>query len=111
MPVLSSMTARLNGSAIAEPTGGKGPVLPFNLGTLAANADVRLTYRVLVGPGSALGNAFNHAVAVSGASRSNVAIARVVVRVVGEGVSSQEVVVKDIPMMVVPKLPVPKKAL
>jgi uncharacterized repeat protein (TIGR01451 family) len=72
-------TARLNGSPIAEPAGGKGPVLTFNLGTLAANADVRLTYRVLVGPGSALGNAFNHAVAASGSSHSNVAIARVVV--------------------------------
>ena len=73
-------TARLNGSAIADPTGGKGPVLTFNLGTLAANADLRLTYRVLVGPGSALGNAFNHAVAISGTNRSNVAMARVVVQ-------------------------------
>ncbi|HZI55175.1 MAG TPA: hypothetical protein VFF39_00300, partial [Verrucomicrobiae bacterium] len=73
-------TARLNGSPIADPAGGKGPVLTFNLGTLAANADVRLTYRVLVGPGAALGNAFNHAVADSGSSRSNIAMARVVVQ-------------------------------
>jgi uncharacterized repeat protein (TIGR01451 family) len=73
-------TARLNGSPIGEPAGGKGPVLAFNIGTLAANADVRLSYRVLAGPGTALGNAFNHAVAVSGSSRSNVATARVVVQ-------------------------------
>jgi uncharacterized repeat protein (TIGR01451 family) len=72
-------TARVNGAVVADPAGGKGPVLTFNIGNMAANADVKISYRVLVGPGSATGNAFNHAVAVSGSSRSNTASARVVV--------------------------------
>ncbi|HET6840590.1 MAG TPA: hypothetical protein VFK06_02740 [Candidatus Angelobacter sp.] len=73
-------SARLNGVAISDPTGGKGPVLTFNIGDLAASADVKLTYRVFVGPGSGVGNAFNKAIASSGSSQSNVGSARVVVQ-------------------------------
>jgi uncharacterized repeat protein (TIGR01451 family) len=73
-------SARLNGAAIADPTGGKGPVLTFSIGDLQPNADVKLSYRVFVGPGSGVGAAFNRAVASSGASKSNTASARVIVQ-------------------------------
>ena len=73
-------SARLNGSPIADPAGGRGPHLTFNIGTLAASADVKLSYRVLVGAGTAMGANLNHAVAVSGTSQSNTASARVLVQ-------------------------------
>src|SRR5258708_7034249 len=77
--IYQARSARLNAAPIADPP-GKGPVLKFQLGTLAANADVKLTYRVLVGPGARVGDNLNHAFAASGASQSNTATARVVVR-------------------------------
>jgi uncharacterized repeat protein (TIGR01451 family) len=73
-------TARLNGVAISDPAGGKGPALTFSIGDLDPSADVKLTYRVYVGPGSGTGNAINRAIASSGSSHSNVASARVVVQ-------------------------------
>lgn len=76
--VYQSRSARLNASPIADPP-SKGPVLVFNIGTLAPNADVNLTYRVLVGPGANIGVAVNHAFAASGTLRSNTSSAAVVV--------------------------------
>src|SRR5215471_4867366 len=73
-------SARLNGTPIGDPAGGKGPYLVFNIGTLAPSADVKLSYRVLVGAGSAMGTNLNRAVAVSGPNQSNNASARVVVQ-------------------------------
>lgn len=73
-------SARLNGAVIADPVGGKGPVLTFNIGNLAPNADVKLTYRVFVGPGSGTADALNKAVAFSGSLQSNTATARVTIR-------------------------------
>src|SRR5947209_6799558 len=73
-------SARLNGSPISDPTGGKGPHLTFSIGTLAASADVKLAYRVLVGAGTTMGVNLNHAVAISGTSQSNTASARVLVQ-------------------------------
>lgn len=73
-------SARLNGAVIPDPVGGKGPVLTFNIGDLAANADVKLTYRALVGPGSGVGDALNRAVATSGSLQSNTATARVTIQ-------------------------------
>ena len=73
-------SARLNGAPIPDPVGGRGPHLTFNIGTLAASADVKLSYRVLVGAGTAMGANLNHAVAISGASQSNTASARVLVQ-------------------------------
>jgi uncharacterized repeat protein (TIGR01451 family) len=70
-------TARLNGSVMSDPIGGKGPQLGFSIGTLVANADVKLSYRVLVGAGAATGYSINRAIAVSGPIQSNVASARV----------------------------------
>src|SRR5207302_1575414 len=73
-------SARLNGAFISDPAGGKGPVLTFNIGDLAANADVKLTYRVFAGPGSGVGDAINRAVAASGSLKSNTATARVTIQ-------------------------------
>ena len=76
--VYQSRSARLNAAPIADPP-SKGPVLVFNIGTLAPNADVNLTYRVLVGPGANIGVAVNRASAASGTFRSNTSSAAVVV--------------------------------
>src|SRR5437016_145120 len=73
-------SARLNGAVIADPAGGKGPVLTFNIGNLGPNADVKLTYRVFVGPGSGTADALNKAVALSGSLQSNTATARVIIQ-------------------------------
>ncbi|MEN6549684.1 MAG: SdrD B-like domain-containing protein [Armatimonadia bacterium] len=54
-------TARLDGQAIADPAGGAGPALTFELGELEPETEVRLTYRVRVGPGAVLGDATNRA--------------------------------------------------
>ena len=88
--IYQARSARLNAMPIADPP-GKGPTLRFDIGTLAANADVKLTYRVLVGPGSAIGDNVNRASAGSGATQSNVASAHVTVR--GGAFSSQGFIV------------------
>src|SRR5262249_1307534 len=58
--VYQTHSAKLNGSPISDPP-GKGPLLTFSIGTLAANADAKLTYRVLVGPGANIGDNVNRA--------------------------------------------------
>lgn len=73
-------SARLNGAVLTDPTGGKGPVLTFNIGNINANASVTLTYRVFVGPGSGSGDAVNRALAASGSLQSNTATARVTIQ-------------------------------
>jgi len=77
--IYQSRSVRLNAVPINDPP-GKGPVLRFDIGTLPASADVRLTYRVLVGPGAAIGDNVNRATAGSGATQSNVSSAHVQVR-------------------------------
>lgn len=54
-------SARLDGAATADPTGGKGPVLEFAIDALSAT-DRKLTYRVAVGPGALEGDGINRAV-------------------------------------------------
>lgn len=54
-------TARVNGIAVADPLGGLGPVLGFNLGSLAKGSSSSLTYRIRVGVGSQQGNGINTA--------------------------------------------------
>jgi uncharacterized repeat protein (TIGR01451 family) len=54
-------TARVNGNAVADPLGGLGPVLGFNLGALANGSTSTLTYRVRIGVGSQQGNGINTA--------------------------------------------------
>ncbi|ARU32415.1 hypothetical protein CAP31_12445 [Sulfuriferula sp. AH1] len=73
-------SARLDKSAIADPSGGVGPALAFSLGTLNDGAEVRLSYRVKIGPGAREGDGINRAQAVSAApfsKTSNVAAAKV----------------------------------
>jgi hypothetical protein len=54
-------TARVNGTAVADPLGGWGPVLGFNLGSLATGNSSTLTYRIRVGVGSQQGTGINTA--------------------------------------------------
>jgi len=74
--VYQTHSAKLNGSPISDPP-GKGPLLTFSIGTLAANADAKLTYRVLVGPGANIGDNVNRAIAIGGGGQSNTANAHV----------------------------------
>lgn len=54
-------TARLDGVAIADPSGGKGPTLEFPIDALTAT-DRTLTYRVAIGAGALEGDGINRAV-------------------------------------------------
>ena len=64
-------TVRVNGVAAANPQGGVGPVLGFDLGSLrgtsnvgsSAPQDLKLQYRVRIGVGAQQGNGINTAVA------------------------------------------------
>ncbi len=60
-----------------DPTGGVGPALSFNVGRLAPNQLLILSYRVRVGVGAMQGDGINRAYAQSGTSRSNTAQAGV----------------------------------
>jgi len=57
-------TARLNGAAMAEPSGGVGPNLVFAIGNLPANTNYELAYSVRLGVGSQQGTGINKAQAV-----------------------------------------------
>ncbi|MEP7069408.1 MAG: SdrD B-like domain-containing protein [Usitatibacter sp.] len=74
-------TARRDALRIADPTGGQGPRLTFNVGRLASDAQATLTYRVRIGPGAMQGDGTNRVQAFYSAAgvttSSNVAIARV----------------------------------
>ena len=76
-------TARKNGVAIPDPQGGAGPRLQFNLGRLARDQQLTVTYRVRIGPGAMQGDGINRVVAsyrINGNtiySESNVATAKV----------------------------------
>ena len=54
-------TARVNGVAIADPLGGLGPVLGFNIGNLGSGKASTLSYRVRIGVGSQQGTGINTA--------------------------------------------------
>lgn len=64
-------TAQVNGVAVADPIGGLGPVLGFNLGALRGSTNtaitspsvIKLQYRVRVGVGAQQGTGLNTAVA------------------------------------------------
>jgi uncharacterized repeat protein (TIGR01451 family) len=78
-------TARLDGTRIADPKGGSGPRLVFNIGNLKVAQQAKLQYRVRVGPGALEGDGINRAVAtyqpsIGGQfSASNTATAKVIV--------------------------------
>ncbi|MBC7608171.1 MAG: DUF11 domain-containing protein, partial [Polaromonas sp.] len=85
-------TARLNSAAVADPAGGIGRALTFNVGLIPGNTTYELSYYVRLGVGSQQGDGINRATAVfPGAGgalvRSNTALFKV--RVQG-GVFSNE---------------------
>ena len=57
-------TARLNGVTLADPAGGVGRQLDFNIGTIPANTTFELTYFVRLGVGSQQGDGINRATAI-----------------------------------------------
>ncbi|MBL0125562.1 MAG: DUF11 domain-containing protein [Betaproteobacteria bacterium] len=78
--------ARRDGQRIADPQGGSGPRLVFNLGRMTKDQQIKFTYRVRVGPGALQGDGINRVVAsyrLGGGStlysESNVATAKVTV--------------------------------
>ena len=73
-------SARLNGQAVADPAGGRGPRLTFSIGSLNAGAEAQLTYRVRIGPGALEGDGTNRAQARFGNTLSNLASATVKVQ-------------------------------
>ena len=54
-------TVQVNGAAVADPAGGLGPTLAFNLGPITLNGQITLSYRLRVGVGSAQGDGTNRA--------------------------------------------------
>ncbi len=70
-------TTRLDLRPLAEPLGGRGPRLTFNLGSIVSNGSVTLTYRVRIGVTAVLGTGINSAQASSGLITSNISRARV----------------------------------
>jgi uncharacterized repeat protein (TIGR01451 family) len=79
-------SARKNGVVIADPQGGAGPKLVFNLGRMGKDQQASINYRVRVGPGAMQGDGVNRVVGSyrpdSGStlySESNVATAKVTI--------------------------------
>ncbi|MBX3589234.1 MAG: DUF11 domain-containing protein [Ramlibacter sp.] len=75
-------TARLNGTALADPAGGVGRQLVFDIGTIPGSTVYELTYFVRLGVGSQQGDGVNRATAIFPGAlgtpiRSNTAIFKV----------------------------------
>ena len=77
-------SARIDGKTMADPLGRGGPRLIFNVGHMAIAQQIKLTYRVRVGPGALQGDGINRVIAtyrtgtnVNLFSESNVATAKV----------------------------------
>ncbi|MDR9778915.1 DUF11 domain-containing protein, partial [Rhizobium hidalgonense] len=49
-------TTRVNGVKVNDPVGGKGPYLTLGLGNLDANKEVKVQYRVQIGPNALNGD-------------------------------------------------------
>ena len=65
---------------LADPSGGVGPNLVFSIpGSLPAESELQVTYRVRVGVGSAQGDGINRVYGATGSLRSDQAQARVLV--------------------------------
>ncbi|WP_411884964.1 SdrD B-like domain-containing protein [Polaromonas sp. YR568] len=84
-------TSRLDGATLADPAGGAGPTLRFDVGNIAVHGQPVLTYRVRVGAGSMSGNGVNTAQAGAGGVSSNTASVRV--QVVGGVFSNKAYVI------------------
>ncbi|MBF7684260.1 DUF11 domain-containing protein [Acinetobacter sp. B10A] len=50
---------RVDGTKVADPIGGKGPYLKLGLGTLNPNKEVKVQYRVYIGPNALNGDGIN----------------------------------------------------
>jgi uncharacterized repeat protein (TIGR01451 family) len=72
-------TSRLGSVTLANPAGGVGRELTFDVGTIAANTTTELTYFVRLGVGSQQGDGINRATAIS-PIRSNTALFKVTVQ-------------------------------
>jgi hypothetical protein len=72
-------TARLAGVAVANPAGGVGRELTFDIGTIAAQTTAELTYFVRLGVGSQQGDGINRA-QTTAPVRSNTALYKVTVQ-------------------------------
>lgn len=73
-------SAKLDDVRVADPTGGKGPTLGFEIDGLRGDQTRTLTYRVSIGPGALEGDATNRAILRSSAparKHSNVASSKV----------------------------------
>ena len=79
-------STRIDNQRAVDPQGGAGPKLTFNLGRMTRDQQIKIAYRVRVGPGAIQGDGVNRVVAtyrLSGGStlysESNVATAKVTV--------------------------------
>ncbi|MBO6792304.1 MAG: OmpA family protein [Balneolaceae bacterium] len=54
-------TTRVDGDTLADPSGGQGPNLEFNIGSIDPGDKKTLTYRVYIGPGAERGDGINKA--------------------------------------------------
>jgi len=54
-------TARVDGDTLADPTGGVGPDLIFEIGNIDPGESKKLTYRIYLGPGSERSDGINRA--------------------------------------------------
>ena len=77
-------TARLNSATLVDPAGGVGRALTFDIGNVAGNSAVQLSYYARLGVGSQQGDGINRATAVfngaNGPVRSNTAQYKVIVQ-------------------------------
>ena len=60
-------TTRVNDKKFNDPQGGKGPYLTLGLGTLSAQQEMKVQYRVYIGPNALSGDGINRAYAKDGA--------------------------------------------
>ena len=70
-------SAQLGSVTLADPAGGKGPVLTFKIGDLPIAADEKIHYYVRLLPQANNNNTTNTAYAASGTTRSNIARASI----------------------------------
>ncbi|MCI0435453.1 MAG: caspase family protein [Gemmatimonadetes bacterium] len=83
-------TSRIDGRSVPDPVGAPGPLLTFDVGTVLLDRDVEISYRVLVGPGTPVGDVINRAIAIGDDGESGEASARVRVRA---GIFSDEAMI------------------
>lgn len=71
-------TARVDGVKVNDPEGGKGPYLTLGLGTLAPQKQVKVQYRVYIGPNALNGDGTNRVYAKDDAGNTSKEAAAVV---------------------------------